>query len=173
MTSLITLLIYLATLANFYFQPVGEGIYNRGTYTVQTTGYLVSPTAKLTAGMQNRKYDFYCRDTCFVIDAYRNSSSVINNGDGIVFIDGYINGITESCQCFIHRIVYDLIYQMMQSSAGCGTNIHSRTLSYSFQTFQYLNLIRAVFMFYRGIVPIFFAHDSSHSALQAAKIIFI
>ena len=75
MTSLITLLIYLATLANFYFQPVGEGIYNRGTYTVQTTGYLVSPTAKLTAGMQNRKYDFYCRDTCFVIDAYRNSSS--------------------------------------------------------------------------------------------------
>ena len=27
--------------------------------------------------------DSYCRDTCFVIDAYRNSSSVINNGDGI------------------------------------------------------------------------------------------
>ena len=40
-------LIYLATLANFYFQPVGEGIYNRGTYTVQTTGYLVSPPPNL------------------------------------------------------------------------------------------------------------------------------
>ena len=35
MSSLVTLLIYLAALADFYFQPVGEGIYNRGTYTVQ------------------------------------------------------------------------------------------------------------------------------------------
>ena len=173
MSSLVTLLIYLAALADFYFQPVGEGIYNRRTYTVQTTGYLVSPTAKFTAGMQNRKYDFYCGNTCFVIDTYRNSSSVIDNSDRIIFVDRYINGIAESCQCFIYRIINDLIHQVMQSSAGCGTNIHSRTLSYSFQTFQYLNLIRAVFMFYRGIVPIFFAHDSSHSALQAAKIIFI
>ena len=130
-------------------------------------------TAKFTAGMQNRKYDFYCGNTCLVIDTYRNSSSVIDNSDRIIFVDRYINGIAESCQCFIYRIINDLIHQMMQSSAGCGTNIHSRTLSYSFQTFQYLNLIRAVFMFYRGIVPIFFAHDSSHSALQAAKIIFI
>ena len=49
MSSLVTLLIYLAALADFYFQPVGEGIYNRRTYTVQTTGYLVSPTAEFTA----------------------------------------------------------------------------------------------------------------------------
>ena len=62
MSSLVTLLIYLAALADFYFQPVGEGIYNRRTYTMQTTGYLVSPTAELTAGMQNRKYDFYLGD---------------------------------------------------------------------------------------------------------------
>ena len=173
MTSLITLLIYLTSLADLYLQPVGEGIYDRCTYTVQTTGYLVSPTAEFTAGMQDRKYDLYRRNTCFVVDTYGNSTSIINNGDGIVFIDGYVNGITESCQCLIYRIVYDLVYQMVQSSAGCGTNIHSRTLSYSFQTFQYLNLIRAIFMFYRGIVHIFFAHDSSHSALQAAKIILI
>ena len=173
MTSLVTLLIYFTALADLYLQPVGEGIYHRCSYTVQTAGYLVSSTAELTTGMKDRKYNFYCRDSCLVIDTYGNSSSIIYNSDGIVLIDGYVNGITESCQCLIYRIVYDLIYQMMQSSAGCGTNVHSRTLSYSLQTFQYLNLIRTVFMFYGGIVHIFFAHDSSHSALQAAKIILI
>ena len=40
-------------------------IYNRSSHAVQTAGYLVSPTTKLTTGMQDGKYNLYRRNTSF------------------------------------------------------------------------------------------------------------
>ena len=49
---------------------------------MQAAGYLVSPTAELTAGMKDRKDHFDCRKSRFFLDIDRNSPSVIDNGDG-------------------------------------------------------------------------------------------
>ena len=49
---------------------------------MQAAGYLVSPTAELTAGMKDRKDHFDCRKSRFFLDIDRNPSSVIDNGDG-------------------------------------------------------------------------------------------
>ena len=56
LASLIALLINLALVEDLYLQPFGKGIDNRSAYTVQTAGYLVSPAAELSAGMQDGKY---------------------------------------------------------------------------------------------------------------------
>ena len=69
-------------------------IYNRRTYTMQTTGNFVSATAEFSAGMQDRKHDFYRRNTCFVVDSDRNASSIINDCYGIIFVYRYLDGIT-------------------------------------------------------------------------------
>ena len=97
MSSFITLLIFLTFTADRNFQPFRQCIYNRGTYTVKSTGYFVSSTAKFTTRMKNGKYNFYCRYSCFVIDSYRNTSSVINYGNGIIRIDSYLDFGTKSC----------------------------------------------------------------------------
>ena len=44
----------------------------------------------------------------------------------------------------IYRIIHDFIYKMMQTPAGCTSDIHTRSFTDSFQSFQNLNLIRAV-----------------------------
>ena len=49
---------------------------------MQAAGYLVSPTAELTAGMKDRKDHFDRRKSRFFLDIDRNSPSVIDNGDG-------------------------------------------------------------------------------------------
>ena len=97
MSSFITLLIFLTFTADRNFQPLRQCIYYRGTYTVKSTRYLVSSTAKFTTRMKNGKYNFYCRYSCFVIDSYRNTSSVINYGNGIIRIDRYLDFSTKSC----------------------------------------------------------------------------
>ena len=48
-SALIPLEVNLSIVINAHLKPVGQRIYNGCTYTMQTTGYLVSPTAKLTA----------------------------------------------------------------------------------------------------------------------------
>ncbi len=73
----ISLFIYLTITVDRNLQPFGKCIYNRCAYTVQTTGYLVSAAAELTARMQDRKYDFNRRNTCLFLDVNRNATSVI------------------------------------------------------------------------------------------------
>ena len=97
MSSFITLLVFLSFTADRNLQPLRQCIYNRCTYTMKSTGYFVSSTAKFTTRMKNGKYNFYCRYSCFVIDSYRNTSSVINYGNGIIRIDRYLDFSTKSC----------------------------------------------------------------------------
>ena len=72
-------------------------------------------------------------------DSYRNTSSVINYGNGIIRIDIYMDLRTKTSQCFIDCVIHDLIYEMMKSTAGGTSDIHSRPLTYGFQSFQHLN----------------------------------
>ena len=51
-----------------------------------------------------------------MVDSDRNSTSIICDSNGIIRIDRYVNGITESCQRLINRIINNLIYQMMKTS---------------------------------------------------------
>ena len=96
--------------------------------------------------MQHRKDNFHRRSSGLFVDSHGNTTTVIHNRNGIIFIDGDINLRTKTGQCFIHGIVHYLIHQMMQSAGRNAADIHTRTLSYRFQTFQNLNLICSVFV---------------------------
>ena len=115
-SALVTLLVYFTLVVDLNFQPVGKRIYNRRSDTVKSTGYLVSSTTEFTSCMQHGKYNFYRRKSCFVVDTNRNSTSIIDNGHRIVFIDCYINRITEARQSFVYGIIDNLVYKMMQAS---------------------------------------------------------
>ena len=88
-----------------------------------------------------------------MVDSDRNSPAVVDDSDGIVRIDRDDDRITEPRQCFIHGIIYDLIYQMVQTSGRSGSYIHTGSLADRLQPFQNLNLIRSVF--YAHTVPPF------------------
>ena len=45
---------------------------------------------------------------------YVDLSEPATIGNGIIRIDRYVNGITESCQRLINRIINNLIYQMIK-----------------------------------------------------------
>ena len=113
---------------------------------MKAAGYLISAVAEFTAGMEDGKYNFHGRKTCLFLDVYRNTAAVIHDCDGIVLVNGHIDGITISRQCFIYRIIYNLIHQMMETSGRCAAYIHARPLSNRLKSFQNLNLICSVLL---------------------------
>ena len=175
MTSLIPLFINPSVLSYFYLQPFGERIYDGCAYTVQSSGYLVSPAAEFSAGMKNGKHYLNRRDSRLMIDSYGYSSSVIHNSHGIIFVYSHIYGIAKACQCFIHGIIDNLIYKMMQASACSRADIHTGTLSYRLETLQNLNLVSAILMVYGCVTKMLFTHLLITSTFPSftLKILFI
>ena len=82
---------------------------------MQSAGYLVASTAEFSSGVQYGKHNLYCRLAGLVIDAGRDSTSVICHGDGIAWIDQNLDIFTKSGKCFIYGIVHNLIDKMVQS----------------------------------------------------------
>ena len=64
----------------------------------------------------------------------------------------------ETGQRLVDGVVHDLIYQMVQTAAGGGADIHTGALADSLQAFQNLDLLRTVFLCY--------FHFIRHSILQ-------
>ena len=145
LATLISLFIFFSITMDRNLKPLRKCIYYRCTYTVKSAGYLISSTAELATCVKNSKYNLNCRNTCLMIDTYRNSTTIICNCNGVIRIDIYMDLRTKTSQCFIDCIVHDLIYEMMKSTAGGTSDIHSRPLTYGFQSLQNLDLIRAVF----------------------------
>ena len=128
-----TLSVYFSFFVNGDFQPLRESIYNRCTYSVESPGYFISSAAELSPCVENRKNHFHCRYAGFMIDSYWNPPAIIPHSNGIVLINYNFYGVTISSQCLIHRIIHNLIYQMMKSPAGSTSNIHARPFPDSLQ----------------------------------------
>ena len=134
-TSFITVLIDEATTLDSYSQLCGKSIYHRGTYAVQTTAGLVGGIIEFTAGMKSREYQALRTDSFFV-HSHGNTTSVIFHGCGAVGFQCHLYRITISGQMLVHRVINDLVDQMIQSLGGDTADIHSGSFSYRFQTFQ-------------------------------------
>jgi hypothetical protein len=57
--------------------------------------------------------DFYRWPIFFFVPVYRNSTTVITNGDTIVHVDDDVDLLAEACQGFVNAIVDDLMDEVM------------------------------------------------------------
>ena len=130
---------------------------------MQTTGYLISAAAKLSACMKNSEYNFNGRLISFMIDTNRNTTSIINNSDRIILLDRYIDLCTISSQCFVYGIIHNLIYEMMKTTDRSTAYIHTGSFSNCFQSLQNLDLICSIFIvhFCSHIFPLFYKNFTS------------
>ena len=116
---------------------------------METAAGLVGGIVKLSSGMERCKYQPFCRHT-FLMHSHRNSTPIVRNGTGSVLFQKYIDGIAVSRKMLVHRIVYDLVDQVIQSFARCASYIHTRTLADCLQAFQHRNTA--------GVICLIFSH---------------
>ena len=123
---------------NLNIQIRRERIYNRRTYPMKSSTGFIDLIIKLSAGMKCGKHKALCRHPLFM-HSHRNTTSIVIYRCRTVFFQKDLYPVTGTCQMFIHRIIYDLINQVVQSLSGYTSNIHSRSLTDCFQPFKNRN----------------------------------
>ena len=96
---------------------------------------LVSRIVEFSAGMKGRKYQ-PGRGHAFLVHSHRNTTAVIVHCGRAVRLQRYLDPVTVTGQMFIHRVIHDLIDQMVQSFSGNAADIHARAFSHRLQAFQ-------------------------------------
>ncbi len=130
---------------DFCFQIVRKGVYHRRTNSVQSSGNFISSSAKFSSGVEFGENKFQCGDFVLRMHVYRNSASFVCDGNHVVRKKTEVNFCSKTCHGFIERVVHDFPDQVVESGWARGSNIHSRTLTNWFKSFQNLDLPGAVF----------------------------
>ena len=140
-------LVLLAIATHLNDDARGKRVDDRDADAVKTAGDLVTATAELTAGMKDGQNDFDRRDLLFGMLVHGNAATVVNDGDGVVFMDGDVDGCAVTGKRFVDRVVDDLVHQVMQAARAGRADVHARTLTHRFQAFENLNLLATVLSF--------------------------
>ena len=132
-------------------QLLGESVHHGHADAVQPSGYLVGIVIEFAAGMEHGHDDFGRGNPFFLVKAHRNAAAIIGNRDGIVRVNGDIDGAAMASQGLVDGIVHDLEDHVMQAGAIIGVAyIHARTLAHRVQALEHLDG--------RGIVIVVVSH---------------
>ena len=109
---LIMVMVNISVTTDLNVQICRQGIHNRRAYSMKSSAGLIGRIIKFTACMKSCKYKSLCRHS-FLMHIYRNSSSIIRNRTGTIFLQNYMDQTAVSCQMFIYCVIYDLINEMI------------------------------------------------------------
>ena len=137
-------LIFLAIATHAHNNLSGKRIHNRNAYTVQAAGNLITFAAEFTTCMEDGEYNLDGWDFFLGVLVYGNAAAIVDNGDGVVLMDGNLNVVTIASKSFIYCVVYNLVHQMVKAARTGRTDIHTRALAHCFKAFQDLNVLAAV-----------------------------
>ena len=83
---------------------------------MQAAGNLVSSSAELAAGVQDGQADLHRRAPDLGMDAHGEAAAVVLHGAGAVLVERDDDLIAEARQGLVHRIIDDLVDQMVQTA---------------------------------------------------------
>ena len=152
---LISVMVNDPVTADLHIHIFGKGIDYGRAHTMEPAACLVDRIVKLSSCVQCC-IDNTRRRYAFLMHSNRHAAPVIGDCRGAVFFQRHFYIHAKSGQMFIHGIVHDLVYQMIQPLCTYTSDIHAGTLPDCLQTFQYRDTVRIVCrMFRHRILPFF------------------
>ena len=113
---------------------------------METAACLVGRIIKLTSGVEGCKYKTL-RGNAFLVHANRDTSAIIRNSGGAVFVQCHMDLTAKTGQ----MLVNNLIDEVVQALAGDTADVHAGTLADGLETFQHGNTV--------GIIRIGWCHN--------------
>ena len=106
-------LVGLAVTPDLELEILAEKVHAAHADTVEAPGNFVRICIKLSSRVKNGHYDLSCRAALLLVDVCGNAAAVIDNGNGIIHVDRDLDGVAVAGKGLVHRIVDDLVHQMM------------------------------------------------------------
>ena len=113
----------------------GKGVHDRRADAVKAAARLIRIIIKFGSGMKGCKNKTLSRHP-FFMHVNRDSAAVIGYGAGSVGFQRDFDQCAESGQMFVDRIIENFINEMIKSFSSGPSDVHSRTYSDRFQSFQ-------------------------------------
>ena len=133
----------LAVAAHLHVHCGGERIDDGNTDAVQTARDLIPIAAEFAARMEHGEHDLNGGHAALMhIDG--DAAPVVRNGNAVVPMDHDLNVVAVARKCLVDGVIHDLIDEMMQSAFRCRSNVHTWTFPHCLQSFEDLDLSRAV-----------------------------
>ena len=101
--------IALTITTHFNFHTFTKCVNAGYTYTVKTTGNLITAIAKFTTSVEHGHNNFNSRLAFFFHHIYRNTTTIITNGNAIICVNNYLDIITKASQSFVNTVVNNFI----------------------------------------------------------------
>ena len=81
----------------------------------------------------------------FLVHVDGDASAVVDDGDGVVFVDGHFDVAGISREGFVDGVVDNFIHKVMEALFRNVAYVHCRAFAHGLQSFQHLNITGAVF----------------------------
>ena len=130
-------LVGLRATVHLHVQAGRQRVHHRSAHTVQTTGRVIGAAAKLTAGVQLSEHDLHTGQAGARLNVGGDTAAIIAYLNRTVTVQNDLNGLAETGERLIHRVVDNLPEAVHQTTRVGGANVHARAFAYSFQTFQH------------------------------------
>ena len=137
--------IHLAIAAHFGAKISRQSVDARHAHTVKTARHFVRTLVELTAGMKHGQNHFERRLMKFFVLINRDTATIVDHHNRIVFGDGNVDTVGISCKSFVDRVIYYLRHQVVKTLHTGVADIHGRAFSYGFKAFEHLNIRGFVF----------------------------
>ena len=130
----IALLPHRAVAPDLKLELMAQRVHAGDANAVQSAGNFVGRAVELSARVQHGHHDLRRRHSLAVhvhlVD--RNAAAVVDDGDGVVDVDGDVDAIGKSGQRFVNRVVHDFVDEVMQSHLAGRADVHRGTLAHRF-----------------------------------------
>src|SRR5207302_3670669 len=128
------------------FEPIGERVDNGDADAVETAGNFVRVAVEFSAGMENGENNFSSGALLGGVHVDGNAAAVVDDGDGIVFVNGDVYFVRVASHRFVDGIVHDFPDEVMQTHFAGRADIHGRTQAHGFKTAEHFNGFCVVLM---------------------------
>ena len=124
-------------------QVLGQGVDHGRSDAVQSAAGLVGVVVELSARVQCR-HDHTLGGHAHLVHLHRNSAPVVPHGAGAVLLQRDPDRVTEPGQMLVHRVVHDLVDQVVQSFGPDASYVHAGAFPHCLQTAEDGDAVRII-----------------------------
>ena len=125
--------------------PGGKGVDHRHTHSVQPAGDLVAAAAELAPRVQHGEHDFRRGQLGILgMTIHGDTPSIVDHLAPTASHQFHLDPGGMAGHGFIHRVVDDLIDEVVQPARSGGADIHTRTFTDRFESLENLDVSRVV-----------------------------